>query len=88
MSRIEIEFPRVIGVGQTKATVYLTPANGCGSCTMGWYEGSVRKRWPFADAGWAGVYLNSHGNNLGNGFTRRHSTSAKHGPPGRLLQSP
>lgn len=43
------EFPKVIRVGQTKATIYKTPSHGCDSFTVVWYEGAVRKRKAFGD---------------------------------------
>ena len=70
MSRRKAEFPKVIRVGQAKATIYKTPTNDCDSYTVVWYEGPVRKRKAFADAGLAEVHANSQVNNLSNGETR------------------
>ncbi len=70
MSRKKAEFPKVIRVGQTKATIYKTPTNGCDAYTVVWYEGPGRKRKAFADAGLAEIHANSQVNNLSNGETR------------------
>ncbi|HLH57340.1 MAG TPA: hypothetical protein VKY92_27420 [Verrucomicrobiae bacterium] len=70
MSRKKAEFPKVIRVGQTKATIYKTPTNGCDSFTVVWYEGAVRKRKAFADLGLAEVHANAQVNNLSQGETR------------------
>src|SRR5437660_134248 len=64
------EFPKVIRVGQTRATIYKTPSNGCDSFTVVWYEGAVRKRKAFADLGLATVHANAQVNNLSQGETR------------------
>jgi hypothetical protein len=44
----KVEFPKVVRVGQTKATIYKTPSHGCDSFTIVWFEGAVRKRKVFA----------------------------------------
>jgi hypothetical protein len=66
----KIEFPKVIRVGQTRATIYKTPTNGCDSYTVAWYEGAVRKRKAFADLGLAEIHANAQVNNLSTGETR------------------
>lgn len=43
------EFPKVVKVGQTRATIYRTPSHGCDSFTVVWYEGAVRKRKVFSE---------------------------------------
>ena len=70
MSRKKAEFPKIIRVGQTKATIYKTPSNGCIAFTVVWYEGPVRKRKAFADPGLAEVHANAQVNNLSQGETR------------------
>src|SRR5690242_9065965 len=77
MSRKKEEFPKVIRVGQTKATIYKTPTNGCDSFTVVWYEGPVRKRKAFADLGLAEVHASSQVNNLSNGETRAAKLSGE-----------
>src|SRR5262249_15790878 len=67
MSRKKEEFPRVIRVGQTRATIYKTPTNDCVSYTVVWYEGAVRKRKAFADLGLAEIHASAQVNNLSNG---------------------
>ena len=74
---MKVEFPKVIRVGQTKATIYLTPTNGCDSYTVVWYEGPVRRRKTFADAGLAEIHANSQVNNLSNGETRAAKLSGE-----------
>lgn len=53
------EFPKVVKVGQTRATIYKTPSHGCDSFTVVWYEGAVRKRKAFAVLVDAEVHANS-----------------------------
>src|SRR5579872_5548336 len=77
MSRKKAEFPKVIRVGQTKATIYKTPTNGCVAYTVVWYEGPVRKRKAFADAGLAEVHANAQVNNLSAGETRAAKLSGE-----------
>ncbi|HEY9175971.1 MAG TPA: hypothetical protein VI136_27130 [Verrucomicrobiae bacterium] len=64
------EFPKVIRVGQTRATIYKTPSHGCDSYTVIWYEGAVRKRKTFADPGLAEIHAKAQVNNLSTGETR------------------
>src|SRR5215510_12268961 len=64
------EFPMVIRVGQTRATIYRTPTNNCDAYTVVWYEGAVRKRKAFADLGLAEIHANAQVNNLSEGETR------------------
>ena len=52
------EFPKVIKVGQTKATIYLNQTHGCDSFVVVWYEGAVRKRKAFGDIVAAEVHAN------------------------------
>ena len=44
----KVEFPKVVRVGQTRATIYKTPSHGCDSFTVVWFEGARRKRKVFA----------------------------------------
>ena len=77
MSRKKAEFPKVIRVGQTRATIYKTPTNGCIAFTVVWYEGPVRKRKAFADAGLAEIHANAQVNNLSQGETRAAKLSGE-----------
>jgi integrase len=77
MSRKKEEFPKVIRVGQTKATIYKTPTNDCDSYTVVWYEGAVRKRKSFADLGLAEVHASAQVNNLSIGETRAAKLSGE-----------
>jgi integrase len=77
MSKKKPEFPKIIRVGQTKATIYKTPTNGCDSYTVVWYEGAVRNRKSFADAGLAEIHANSQVNNLSAGETRAAKLSGE-----------
>ena len=70
MPKKKAEFPLVIRVGQTRATIYKTPTNGCDSYTVAWYEGAVRKRKAFADLGLAEVHAKAQVNNLSKGERR------------------
>ena len=70
MSKKKAEFPKVIRVGQTRATIYKTPRGGCVAFTVIWYEGAVRKRKMFADAGLAEIHASAQVNNLSEGETR------------------
>src|SRR5690242_15207071 len=70
MGKKRAEFPRVIRVGQTRATIYKTPTNNCDSYTVVWYEGAVRKRKSFSDLGLAEIHASAQVNNLSNGETR------------------
>ena len=71
------DFPRVIRVGQTKATIYKTPSHDCCSFTVVWYEGAVRKRKSFADLGLAEVHANAQVNNLSTGEARAAKLSGE-----------
>jgi integrase len=42
------KFPKVIRVGQSRATIYKTPSRGSIAFTVAWYEGSKRKPKSFA----------------------------------------
>lgn len=53
------DFPKVVKVGQTRATIYRTPSHGCDSFTVVWYEGAVRKRKAFADITSAEIHANA-----------------------------
>jgi integrase len=77
MSKKKAEFPKVIRVGQTRATIYKTPTNGCDSYTVVWYEGPVRKRKAFADLGLAEVHASAQVNNLSQGETRAAKLSGE-----------
>ncbi len=57
----------VIRVGQTRATIYKTPTNGCDSFTVAWYVGTVRKRKAFADLEEAKLHAHSQVNCLARG---------------------
>jgi len=70
MSKKKAEFPLVIRVGQTRASIYKTPTNGCDSYTVAWYEGAVRKRKAFADLGLAEIHAKAQVNNLSKGEAR------------------
>ena len=37
------EFPKVVRIGQTKATIYKTSSHGCDSFTVVWFEGAIAK---------------------------------------------
>jgi integrase len=52
------EFPKVVKVGQTKATIYYTPSHGCAAYTVAWYEGAARKRKSFGDYDAAELHAN------------------------------
>ncbi len=77
MSKKKAEFPLVIRVGQTRATIYKTPTNGCDSYTVAWYEGAVRKRKAFADLGLAEVHAKAQVNNLSKGEARAAQLSGE-----------
>src|SRR3974390_2764644 len=77
MSKRKPEFPLVIRVGQTRATIYKTPTNGCDSYTVVWYEGAVRKRKAFSDLGLAEVHASAQVNNLSTGETRAAKLSGE-----------
>ena len=38
------KFPKVIRVGHSRATIYMTPSHGSEAFTVVWYEGTTRKR--------------------------------------------
>src|SRR5262249_5115813 len=61
------EYPKVIRVGQTKATIYETPSNGCDSYTVVWYEGAVRKRKAFSDPVSASIHATARVGSLSRG---------------------
>jgi integrase len=63
----KVEFPKVVRVGQTKATIYKTPSHGCDSFTVVWFEGAVRKRKAFAAAAAAELHASSMVNSLSKG---------------------
>jgi integrase len=71
------KFPKVVRVGQTKATIYLTPTNGCDAYTVVWYEGAERKRKSFGDLGLAEVHASAQVNNLSKGETRAAKLSGE-----------
>ena len=52
-------YPKVIKIGQTRATIYRTPSHICYSFTVVWHEGAVRNRKMFADVTEAEVHANS-----------------------------
>ena len=58
------EFPKVVRVGQTKATIYKTPSHGCDSYTVVWYVGAVRNRKAFAELELAEAHAQSQVNSL------------------------
>src|SRR4051794_39282825 len=64
------EWPKVIRIGQTRATIYKTPKEDFVSFTVAWYEGPVRKRKVFADLAAAELHAHSQVNNLSEGETR------------------
>ena len=61
------EFPKVIRVGQTKATIYKTPAHDCDSFAVACYEGAARKRKAFAGITAAEIHASSKVHNLSKG---------------------
>lgn len=61
------EFPKVIRIGQTRATIYKTPSHGCDAFTVAWYEGAVRKRKAFADLPAAELHAQTKVNMLSQG---------------------
>lgn len=61
------EFPKVVRIGQTRATIYKTPTKGCDSFTVVWDEGAVRKRKAFADLNAADLHANAMVKNLSRG---------------------
>jgi len=63
------QFPVVVRVGQTKATIYKTPSHGCDSFTVVWFEGAVRKRKVFATLAAAELHASSMVNSLSRGET-------------------
>jgi len=77
MANKKAEFPKVIRVGQTRATIYKTPTNGCDAFTVVWYEGPDRKRKMFADLGAAEIHANAQVNNLSNGESRAAKLSGE-----------
>ena len=77
MGKQKAEFPKIIRVGQTKATIYKTPTNGCVAYTVVWYEGPVRMRKAFADLGLAQVHASAQVNNLSQGETRAAKLSGE-----------
>ncbi len=63
----KVEFPKVVRVGQTKATIYKTPSHGCDSFTVAWFEGAIRKRKAFASLAAAELHASSMVNSLSKG---------------------
>ena len=61
------EFPKVIRVGQTKASIYKTPTHDCDSFTVACYGGAVRKRKAFAGITAAEIHASSKVHNLSKG---------------------
>ncbi len=61
------DFPKVIRIGQTRATIYKTPSHGCDAFTVAWYEGAVRKRKAFADLPAAELHAQTKVNMLSQG---------------------
>ncbi len=61
------QFPQVVRVGQTKATIYKTPSHGCDSFTVAWYEGHVRKRRAFGDLDGAKLHAQAMVSSLSKG---------------------
>ena len=64
------EFPKVLKLGQTKATIYKTPSHGCTSFTVAWYEGAVRKRKSCGDIVAAEVHANGIVESMSKGETQ------------------
>ncbi|HWQ92426.1 MAG TPA: hypothetical protein VN673_12195, partial [Clostridia bacterium] len=77
MPKNKADFPLVIRVGQTRASIYLTPSNGSEAFTVAWYEGAVRKRKMFADLSLAKLHANTQVNNLSHGETRAAKLSGE-----------
>ncbi len=61
------DFPMVIRVGQTRATIYSTPSNGSDSLTVAWYEGAARKRKAFGDLDAAKLHAHAQVSSLSKG---------------------
>ena len=61
------EFPKVVRVGQTRATIYKSLSHGSVSFTVIWYEGAFRKRKAFGDLVDAKVHASPKVNSLSKG---------------------
>ena len=61
------EFPKVVKIGQTRATIYETPSHDCTAYTVVWYEGAVRKRKAFAELESAELHATIKVNSLSQG---------------------
>ena len=61
--RLDLQ-PLFAHLGQTRATIYKTPAKGCDSFTVAWYEGAKRLRKVFADLEAAETHATSKVNSL------------------------
>jgi integrase len=63
----KLEFPKIVRVGQTKATIYRTPSHGSESFTVVWFEGAIRKRKAFSTFQAAELHASSMVNSLSRG---------------------
>jgi len=60
-------FPKIVRVGQTKATIYKTPSRGYVAYTVVWFEGATRKRKVFSSFEEAELHASSMVNSLSKG---------------------